>query len=148
MRNLHGIISLILIKSAVLVALVYLFFASIAAGILYLMLVVFASAAIVFAYCAKCEAREHHCSHIVPGYVTRWLPTRRPGPYTLIDIAATGAALSILFLFPQYWLWQNKTVFFFFWALTSIALAEILLRVCPSCRNRNCLLCRLERLSK
>ena len=142
MQILHGIISLILIKIAILVALVYLFFTSAAAGMIYLVLVTMASLAILFAYCAKCEARDQYCSHLFPGKATRWLPARRQGPYSPTDMLVTAGSLAVVFIFPQYWLWQNKAALFFFWAPTIIAATEILWCVCRSCRNHNCVLCR------
>ena len=142
MHNLHGILSLMLIKVAVLTTLVYLFFTSAAIGWIYLVLIIAASLTILYAYCAKCAARDHHCSHIVPGKITRWLPQRNSGPYSTLDLLATGGSLILIFIFPQYWLWQNKTVQLIFWGVTIVALAEILLRVCPDCRNQNCMLCK------
>lgn len=154
MHNLHGITSLILFKVAVVAALVYLFFTSTAAGLIYLVLVIVASLAVLYAYCAKCqarakcqtrakcEARDNHCSHIFPGKATRWLPPRKQGAYSPADILVTGGSLALIFIFPQYWLWQNKAVLSTFWGLSIIAVAEILMRVCPACRNHNCMLCR------
>jgi len=142
MHNLHGILSLMLIKVAVLTALVYLFFTSAAIGSIYLALIIAASLTIMYAYCAKCAARDHHCSHVAPGKLTRWLPQRDSGPYSTLDLLATGGSLILIFIFPQYWLWQNKTVQLIFWGVTIVALAEILLRVCPDCRNQNCMLCK------
>lgn len=142
MHNLHGITSLILFKVAVLAALVYLFFISTAAGLIYLVVVIVASLAVLYAYCAKCQARGNHCSHIFPGKATRWLPSRKQGAYSPADILVTGGSLALIVIFPQYWLWQNKAVLLTFWGLSIIAVAEILLRVCPACRNHNCMLCK------
>ena len=148
MHNLHGIISLILFKVAVLAALAYLFLTSISAGLVYLMLIGIASLSVLYAYCAKCqarakcEARDHRCSHVFPGKATRFLPTRKQGPYSPADILVTGGSLASIVIFPQYWLWQNKTVLLTFWGLSVIAVGQILLRVCPTCRNHKCVMYR------
>ena len=142
MQNLHGIVSLILFNTAVLAALVYLFFISTIAGLIYLVLISVAVPSVLFAYCAKCEARDQYCSHVIPGKTTRWLPSRKQGPYTVVDILSTAVSLAAIIIFPQFWLWQNKTLFLFFWALAIMATIEILLRVCPDCRNHNCVMCK------
>lgn len=140
MHRLHGILSMVLIIIAVLTALVHLFFTSAIIGCIYLVLGIAASLTILYAYCAKCAAREHHCSHLFPGKLTRWLPGRTPEPYRSIDLLATVGSLALIFLFPQYWLWQNKAILLVFWAVTIMALADIFLRVCRDCRNHNCML--------
>ena len=142
MHRFHGVASLTLIALAISTAVVFLFLKSAAGGLAYLMLVLTSSTAVLMAYCAKCTARDRHCSHIFPGKLARLLPQRPAGPYSPMELAATAAALAVLFFFPQYWLWQNKWVLLVFWALTAAALAQILLRVCPNCRNLNCLMCR------
>ena len=142
MKNLHGIVSLILFKTAVLTALVYLFAISTVAGLIYLALISVAVPSVMFAYCAKCDARDNYCSHLFPGKATRWLPSRKPGPYSLADIFVTAVSLAAIIIFPQFWLWQNKAVLLFFWTLSVMATIEILLRVCPDCRNHNCMMCK------
>ena len=142
MKNLHGIVSLILLNTAVLAALVCLFFIFRMAGLVYLGIISVAIPSILFAYCAKCEARDQHCSHLLPGKIIRWLPTRKQGPYTAADIIVTALSLAAIIVFPQFWLWQNKAMLFIFWALVIVATIEILLRVCPNCRNQNCMMCK------
>ena len=142
MHNLHGMVSLILFKTAVLAALAYLFFKSSIAGLIYLVVISAAVPAILFAYCAKCEARDQHCSHLFPGKMTRWLPSRKQEAYSKTDILATAVSLSAVIIFPQFWLWQNKALLLFFWVVSIMAAIEILLRVCPDCRNHNCVMCK------
>lgn len=142
MQPLHGILSLMLITIAVMAALVYLFFTSTTVGSIYLILVLTASLSILYAYCAKCTTRDRHCGHIFPGKLTRWLPQRQSGPYSFVDLLVTAGSLTLIFLFPQYWLLHNQALLFVFWGLTIVALAEILLRVCRDCRNQNCMLCK------
>lgn len=142
MDRFHGILSLVLITIAVLIALIAVFVVSTAVGLVYLALVVLATLAVVYVYCAKCTARDHHCGHVLPGRLTRRLPARREGPYSGWEILATVLGLAVIFLFPQYWLWGNKALFAVFWLLTASALLEILFLVCRDCRNTNCIVCR------
>lgn len=137
----HGVLSLILIKISVLVALAALFLTAPLAGMVYLITVMGASVIILYAYCAKCICRLDACSHVFPGKATRWFPRRRQEPYTAQDLLATALSLAIIFLFPQYWLWHHKPLFLIFWALTIIALVDIRLYVCKLCGNKICILC-------
>jgi hypothetical protein len=140
MQKWHGVVSLIWFEAAVLAALAFLLYSSTLAGLLYLGLTGLASLVVLFAYCAKCDVRDHSCSHVFPGKIANRLPSRKPGPYSLEDICGTGGALAFIVFFPQYWLWQNRAVFVFFWGLIIIAVAQIRWRVCPGCRNQNCVM--------
>ena len=141
MKNrFHGVFSLVLIVTAVVVALIFLFTKSFPLGILYLALIIISSGVVLFAYCSKCTCRSTGCSHVFPGKLTRFLPVRKDGPYTSGDIPATSISLLVLFLFPQYWLWQNTELFVLFWVLTLGAVVEIRLFVCKECRNGICMM--------
>lgn len=142
MQKWHGVVSLICFEAAVLVALAFLFYISTLAGWIYVGLSGLASLAVLYAYCAKCNVRDHSCSHVFPGKAASRLPSRKQGPYSLADLFSTGGALAFIVIFPQYWLWQNKAVFVFFWGLIIIAVAQIRWRVCPDCRNLNCVMGR------
>ena len=148
MRNSHGLISLALIGIAVLAALAVIYRRSPALAAIYLALAAIASLAILYSYCAKCEGRDQHCGHVFPGKLTRWLPQRKAGAYRLTDLLVTGGSLALIFFLPQYWIWQNKAVLAIFWGLTGVALSEILLRVCPDCRNSNCMLCQKNKIQE
>jgi hypothetical protein len=115
----HGVASLFLIFAAVIIALIYMPTLAINLG-------------------SKCLCREEACSHVFPGMLTRLLPTRKQGPYTIGDYFWTGVSLIALLGFPQVWLWQHKTLFVVFWILLIVGLIEILFLVCPRCQNENC----------
>ena len=55
-----------------------------------------------------------------------------------MDIIGVVAPLTALLVFPQFWLWENKTNLIVFWLLFLIALAEIMLFVCRKCKNEKC----------
>lgn len=142
--NFHGVFSLILILASVVIALFYLLSVSSGWGLAYLGVIVFANPIVLYAYCAKCLCRDDACSHLLPGKLTRWLPTRKQGFYTRIDYFWTALSLMALFGFPVPWLWQSKALFFGYLLLLLIGLAEILFLVCRTCLNKNCPICTIS----
>lgn len=134
----HGVFSLVLIFAAVGVALIYMFNLSGAPGMIYLAVIIIAIPAVLYSYCTKCTCRDGACSHVLPGRLTRLLPARKPGPYSLMDYLVTGLSLIALFGFPQLWLWQTKIIFVVFWIILASALVEILFLVCRTCNNNSC----------
>ena len=142
--NFHGIFSLTLVLASVVIALLYMLSLSPVLGLAYLVVIIIANPIVLYAYCAKCLCREDACSHVFPGKLTRLLPARTQGPYTFADYFWTAISLIALFGFPITWLWQSKVVFFGYWLLLLIGLAEILFLVCRTCRNKNCPMCSMS----
>ena len=142
--NFHGVFSLILVLTSAVIALFYLISVSPAWGLAYFGIMILANPLVLYSYCAKCLCRNDACSHVFPGKLTRLLPARIQGPYTFMDYFWTTLSLIIIFTFPIPWLWQNKILFFGYWLLLLIALAEILFFVCSTCRNENCSLCSIS----
>ncbi len=140
-NNWHGLISFFIADAAVVIGFVAIFLTNPAAGIVYLMVAVAAPWPVLYFYCAKCTCREDGCGHTVPGKLTRFLPARAQGPYTLGDYIGAGIPLAVMFLFPQYWLWHHKALFIIFWGMLIIALFQIRNFVCPACRNAECVMC-------
>ena len=140
----HGVVSLLLILAAVVIALAYMLSVSPGWGFCYIAVIIMANPMVLYSYCAKCLCREDGCSHVVPGKLTHLLPVRRQGPYSFLDYVATALALAALVGFPQIWLWRSKGFFVLFWILVTIGLAEILFFVCRSCRNANCPNCAIN----
>jgi hypothetical protein len=141
--NFHGLISLILIFTSVVMALSFMLIISPGWGLGYLVVNIIAIPIILYAYCAKCLCRENACSHVFPGRLTRMLPTRKQGPYAFMDYVLTGLSLMVLFVFPVPWLWQNKVLFIGYWLILFLGLAEILFLVCRTCSNTNCPNCSI-----
>ena len=137
----HGVFSLVLVSLSAIVALMALMTESISMGMLYLVILCVSPLIILYAFCAKCLCREHACSHVFPGRLTRFLPERTQTDYTFSDIFWTAIPLMALFIFPQFWMWQNKLLFILFWVLFLAGLLEILLLVCRGCGNTKCPLC-------
>ena len=134
----HGVFSLILIIISVVIALIYLFQNSTGRGLAYLSIIIITNPIVLYSYCAKCLCREDACSHVLPGKLTRLLPARKPGPYSQMDFFSTAISLTVLFGFPQAWLWKNLAIFIAFWILLIVGLVEILFFVCRTCSNDNC----------
>ncbi len=143
-NNFHGVFSLILILASVVIALSYMLIVSLGWGLAFLGIIILANPIVLYAYCAKCLCRDDACSHVFPGKLTRLLPSRKQGPYMLMDYFWTALSLMALFGFPLPWLWRSKVLFFGYWLLLLIGLAEILFFVCRSCRNANCPMCSIS----
>ena len=140
----HGVFSLILILASAVMALTYMLSKSIGLGIVYLGIIMLANPIVLYSYCAKCICREAACSHVIPGKLTRFLPPRKQGPYTFWDYFGTAISLIVLFGFPQFWLWQSKSMLICFWILLFVGILEIFFFVCRACSNTNCPNCRLS----
>jgi len=147
-NKFHGVFSLISIVISVVIALIFMLSNSPGSGLVYLGIIVLANPIVLYSYCAKCLCREDSCSHVIPGKLTHLLPTRKQGPYSFWDYFATAISLTVLFGFPQIWLWQNLVIFLLFWFFLLAGLIEILLFVCRACSNTNCPNCSLNRVSQ
>ena len=139
----HGVFSIILILASVVMALAYMLSVSPGWGVVYLGTIILANPVVLYTYCAKCLCRENTCSHIFPGKLTRLMPPRKQGPYTRKDYFWTSLALIVLFGFPIPWLWQTTILYFSYWLLLLLGIAEILFYVCRTCRNANCPMCSI-----
>ena len=137
-HKFHGLVSLVLILVAIIIALTFMQHHSSSLGLIYLLIIVSSIPTILFSYCAKCTCKDGACSHVVPGMLTRLLPKRKQGPYTKADFFWTAVSLTALLGFPQIWLWKSKPLFVLYWILLFIGLLEILSLVCRACSNQNC----------
>ena len=137
-QRFHGVLSLVFISVAVIIALIYMQSHSNGLGLFYLLIILFSVPMVLFSYCAKCTCKDKACSHVLPGMLTRLLSQRKQGPYTKGDYFWTGVSLTALLGFPQFWLWQSKLLFVVYWILLLIGLLEILLLVCRVCSDQNC----------
>ncbi len=78
------------------------------------------------------------CSHVLPGKITKFIPARKPDNYSYKDISALIISLTVLLVFPQFWLWKNKFFLIVFWSLFIMAVVEVRLFVCKNCKNAKC----------
>jgi hypothetical protein len=133
----HGIVSIGLVGTSVLVAVVTVFQASALLGVVYLIGCAVAPLGIVYAFCAKCPCRRH-CAHVVFGKLAVALTNRQAGPYTVAELAIVVLALLWLLGLPQVWLWRTPVWLIVFWVLNAVAVLQIRLAVCPACENARC----------
>jgi hypothetical protein len=54
----HGVVSLVLIFAAVIIALIYMLTLSSDLGLVYLTIIIIANPIVLYSYCAKCLCRE------------------------------------------------------------------------------------------
>lgn len=141
-REFHGVLSLLLVLAAVIIGAAAVFKASPPMGLLNILIILVSLPIIIYSYCSKCACRLDQCGHVLPGKLTRFLPARQPGPYTLLDIAGLLVPFGIIIGFPQWWLWADKVPAAVFWILILAAVFEIRVAVCPACANRECPLCQ------
>ena len=138
MKRTPSLIMAILLIGGIITGIVGLLSFSIKLAILYALLTIVSLVLIIFSYCGKCTCRLERCSCIFPGKFTRYLPARKQMKYSRLDIIGVMLGFSVITLFPQYWLFQNKTMLVLFWILLFLAHLQIRLFVCGSCENLNC----------
>lgn len=143
-NKIHGIFSIALIGISLLIALLTVTYFNQLMGVLYLLLEISLLLLIIYSYCCKCDCKEHNCGHVIPGRIAMVLPKRSQGRYSTADISSLIIAFLILLIFPQFWLWKSTFLLVAFWISLIIAGIDIVLFVCPSCKNRNCVLCKTK----
>jgi len=119
-------------------ALVNVWQASVFWGLVYLLLLAGGAGTILFAYCAKCSCRRQGCRHVIPGWLTRFFPTRAQGPYGVMDYMGVIIPLILLVGVPQPWLRHNLPALILFWLMMTAGSIDILLYVCKGCENKYC----------
>jgi hypothetical protein len=104
----------------------------------YVAINIVAALGIAYTYCGKCACRTRHCSHFVIGKMADWLPQRPPGPYTRGDYAGMLLSAVAVFVYPLPWLWAAPVWLAAYTGIFLIATLDILLAVCPRCKNTRC----------
>ena len=136
-RQTHGVVSLGLAAIALAAVSQSMFQQSLVLGILYLVLAGISALVVLYAFCAKCADREQ-CGHVIAGpAAAKMFKNRKPGPYTTRDMFLVSAALTVIFLYPQIWLWRHPPAFGAFWICLAVAAVDIRARVCSGCGNAN-----------
>ena len=134
----HGVFSLTLLVVAFIIAFIAIFMQSATTAVIYLLFLVSSALIITYLFCAKCPCRLNSCGHILPGLLTRVLPKREEGKYTLPELAAVAIAMGTPVLIAQRWLWEERNLFIAFWALVIVGGLEAILFVCKACDNKYC----------
>ena len=146
-NRLHGIISLLLILTAVGYGAREISYDSGGWAAAYLILTALLIPAVIYSYCAKCPCREHSCGHILPGLITKYLPQREQSPYNKYEYAVVGVSFGLMICIPLLWLADRGESVVVYAALYAASFAEIRLWVCPACENKNCPLNRVDDLA-
>ncbi len=135
----YGVIFLVLALAAWLLGAGVTMRASRAWGIANVAAILVGFVTVVWSYCAKCPVRKD-CSHVLPGFLTRFFPRRTTGPYSRADVAAMAVAFILMTVFPLYWLVRNLPLLVLYVALLAAAVVELRAKVCGDCRNVFCVL--------
>jgi hypothetical protein len=141
-ERIHGFISIMLVISAFAIGLYAVISHSLAYGIIYAAVMAVSPFIIGYAFCSKCPCRIDSCGHVFVGKITKYVPERKQGAYTMIDYIAVFIPIIVLIAFPQIWLWNNKILFGIFWLFFLIAGVEVIFFVCTRCGNKACAMCR------
>lgn len=132
----HGVISVVLVAAAVIIAVLALAQMGWGWVLGYLLLCAAGGGAILYAYCAKCPCKAC-CAHVLPGKLAGRFP-RTPGPYSGVEAAVVIVVCVLILGLPQLWLWRSVAAGVVFWVLTAIAVTQILVFICGACPNTHC----------
>jgi hypothetical protein len=137
-RQIHGILSLLILAAAVLTATLAIVQSSVMWAVLYVIGILLSGLVVIYSICTKCPCRSTDCGHIIPGKLTRFFPPREEEPYTFRD--KTGIVVPIVFMivFPQYWLLSLPVYSVLFAVFCLVAAADIQFFVCKGCTNKFC----------
>jgi hypothetical protein len=136
--RVHGVVSMLIITAATLVAVLAARNHSALAGIAYGVLLVVSVPIVLFAYCSKCPLRNTGCRHVVIGPMTRLLPRRQTSPYSFLDYIGVTLPPALLVIAAQPFLLPRPGMLAAYWVLLVIGIAEIRLLVCRDCDNTLC----------
>lgn len=137
-RQIHGILSLLIMTAAAIIAILAIVQSSVFWAIVYIVGLLLSGFIIIFSFCTKCPCRDTECGHVIPGKLIKFFPRRDLGPYSVQDKLGVVVPLVFLVMFPQYWLLANTTYFVIFAVFCLIAAADIQLFVCKGCTNSCC----------
>jgi len=140
--NIHGIISMLLIFDATVVALISIGKQSLLMAAIYFLLFLAFLVIVSILYCSKCACRDN-CNHLIMGWISQMFSKKKYGNYTTKEIIL-GVVLPIcpILIIPQFYLYHNIFYMVLYWMLFGLAAVEINLFVCRGCKNTKCLMCK------
>jgi hypothetical protein len=143
MKNrIHGLVSILLAIFALVLGLYSVISQSLVYGLMYAAVMTVSPFIIGYAFCSKCPCKVDSCGHVFVGKITKYVPERKQGSYTMIDYIAVCIPVLVLIAFPQMWLWDNKILFGIFWVCFMAAGIDVIFFVCTRCGNKECAMCR------
>jgi len=134
----HGITSILLIFTSLVIGLYQISVYSSSYALIYGFSLLIGSYIIIQVYCTKCPCKEYKCAHFFPGFIARFLPAQKPGRYKPTEIFTVIAIIIFWLGFPQKWLYQNGDLAIIFWLLLITGFYQIVRFVCPKCDNEFC----------
>ena len=138
-KKTYGVIGMVMVIAAILVGLYGILQYSVPAAGIYLVGSIAVFLIFVYAFCAKCPARDT-CNHILQGMLTHCMPGRTTGPYSRSDLLGLLLFFGFVALFPQYWLIRNLMLMGVFWILFLGNLVITHFGCCKGCGNIYCML--------
>jgi hypothetical protein len=142
MNKIIGIGTLVLAIIAIVIGLTVILNESTIMGIVYGIILLIGGPVIIFSYCAKCPARKSGCAHYFPGLLTGLFKERKESPYNLPDYLGVIISIFLILLFPQPWLMQSVNLLIIFWLLMAVDFVLINVKICKTCSNNYCYLCK------
>lgn len=120
-----------------------LFSVSIIFGIVYTVCIPPAFLHVLFVYCRRCpHVQTNSCRHVLFGPIVAHLfKQTKPMAYTLTEVIVALTPLTVLIIFPQFWLFQTPVLLLIFWLLLAGAGILVVKGVCPRCKNTSCAMC-------
>lgn len=147
MKKFHGVFSLLLFISALILAAYSICIQNFTLGIAYSVAIPTGFLVIAGVFCSRCPCAPNNCSHVLVGYLT--IPfKKKEGNYKLSEYIWTGVVLAVLIGVPQYWLFQEYWMAIVFWGLSLLAGIEINLFVCKQCGNKFCGMCKNKEIKQ
>lgn len=135
-QKFWGVLVLVLLGIAVLIATIVIFKNTVILGFIYLGISFLGAAALIYFFCAKCS-RKKNCPHVLPGKAAL-LFDRKIVPYTKVEITVVIISIFLIVGIPQFWLRFHLIPIIAFWLLIISSLVLIPLLLCPRCNNKFC----------
>ncbi len=133
----HGVMTVLLFYTALAIGCVVVFRQSTLFGFVDIALATLWPIPVAWFFCAKCPCRLD-CGHVFMGAITRLLPEKKPGKYSLGEEIGSLLPMLIAAAFPLYWLLRDVTALIAFLALLTLTIIETRLGVCVACPNEYC----------
>ncbi len=137
----YGIVSIIVIGSAIVLAMIVGWVVSTIQGIIYTALVLVGLTIIVTQFCVKCSIKEN-CMHGIIGPLTKVFPDKREEPYSKWNQILTFLSIIIILFYPIIFLINYQLILVLFWILIITGIIMIVTKVCKSCGNKKCPMCK------
>lgn len=141
MKTVFGIISILFLLTAIILAFFTILSASPFWAIGYIFYCLIGIFMITYFFCRKCVDKER-CPHVIFGKIACFFGTPNLEPYSLVESIFTVFGVLLLVVPPQFWLISKHSSLLIFWGLIVLAFLLITLNICNRCNHRLCPFCR------